>query len=474
MDDKENPLREDRRLLGRLLGDVIREQAGTDIFERVEGIRQAAVAFRKENAGEAQLDALLNALDLDQTMDVVRAFSFFSHLLNIAEDEQQHRRRQVHAAAGSPRRPGSLSYALDQVKSMGFEKLSARFARAQVMPVLTAHPTEVQRQSILDCEREIAHLIAQPQSHERDEAIHAEVLRLWLTSMLRLHKLQVSDEVTNGIGFFRLTFLRELPRLYAEFEHALKERFELKELPWLAPFLTVGSWIGGDRDGNPNVDGSVLRAAQVLHARVVFEHYLAEVNALGRELGLSARLAHVPPEVDALAERSGDPSPHRADEPYRRALTGIYARLAATAEALRLRHARRLAVGDAAPYETAAAFGSALDAIDASLREGGNAALAAGRLARLRKAAATFGFHLAPVDLRQNSEVHEEVVAELLHAAGLCEDYRALDEEGRCALLRAELASPRALRTRFGAYSETTQGELAILEAAAEVLRTRG
>src|SRR5213075_1949070 len=106
MDDKENLLREDRRLLGRLLGEVIREQAGGDALDRIERIRQAAVAFRKENASQGELDALLNALDIDQTMDVVRAFSFFSHLLNIAEDEQQHRRRRAHAVAGSPRRPG--------------------------------------------------------------------------------------------------------------------------------------------------------------------------------------------------------------------------------------------------------------------------------------------------------------------------------------------------------------------------------
>src|SRR5437763_11914944 len=199
-DDKENPLREDRRLLGRLLGEVIRAQSGEDALTRVERIRQAAVAFRRENAGRAELERLLNALDLDQTMDVVRAFSFFSHLLNIAEDEQQHRRRRAHAQAGSPRRPGSLSHALDEVRDVGFGKLIAWFARAHVSPVLTAHPTEVQRQSILECEREIARLIARPASAERDEGIHAEVLRLWLTSMLRFTKLQVADEVTNGIN----------------------------------------------------------------------------------------------------------------------------------------------------------------------------------------------------------------------------------------------------------------------------------
>src|SRR5207302_487 len=190
-------------------------------------IRQAAVGFRKENKSEAELDRLLNALDISQTMEVVRAFSFFSHLLNIAEDEQQHRRRRAHAQAGAPRRPGSLSHALDEVKHVGFEGLMQWFGRARVSPVLTAHPTEVQRQSILECEREIARLIAQPQSGDRDEAIHAEVLRLWLTSMLRFTRLQVADEVTNGVNYFRLTFLQELPRLYAEFEQALKERFAL-------------------------------------------------------------------------------------------------------------------------------------------------------------------------------------------------------------------------------------------------------
>jgi len=473
MDDKENLLREDRRLLGRLLGEVIRDQAGAQTFERVERIRQAAVAFRKENVGEGELDALLNALDLDQTMDVVRAFSFFSHLLNIAEDEQQHRRRRAHAVAGSPRRPGSLSYALDQVKSLGLQKVLAWFARAQVMPVLTAHPTEVQRQSILDCEREIARLIAQPQNAERDEAIHAEVLRLWLTSMLRLHKLQVSDEVANGINFFRLTFLQELPRLYGEFEHALKEHFEMKELPWLPPFLTVGSWIGGDRDGNPNVDAAVLRTAQVLHARLVFEHYLGEVNALGRELGLSGRQAHVPPEVESLAERSGDPSPHRQDEPYRRALTGIYARVAATAEALAQHLASPPPLNKALAYPSADEFAAELAIISSALKAQGAALLASGRLRALERKVCLFGFHLAPLDLRQSSDLHEQAVDELLARAGT-PGYRDMNETRRIALLEKELTSPRLLRSPYVEYSPLVQKELAILEAAAEGRRRFG
>jgi phosphoenolpyruvate carboxylase len=473
LDDKENLLREDRRLLGRLLGEVIRDQAGADALERIERIRQAAVTFRKENTSQAELDRLLNALDIDQTMDVVRAFSFFSHLLNIAEDEQQHRRRRAHAQAGSPRRPGSLSHALDEVRGIGLEKLMEWFGRARVSQVLTAHPTEVQRQSILECEREIARLIAQPQSSERDEAIHAEVLRLWLTSMLRLAKLQVADEVTNGINYFRLTFLHELPRLYAEFEHALKERFALERLPWLPPFLTVGSWIGGDRDGNPNVNATVLRTAQMLHARLLFSHYLEETNLLGRELGLSSRLSPVSLEVERLAERSGDPSLHRQDEPYRRAITGIYARLAATSEALAGHAASPAPIRKATPYEAPEEFAGELKTIANSLRKQGAGLLARGRLRALERKASLFGFHLAPLDLRQSSDVHEAAVDELFNRAGIA-GYRELDEKARVALLAKELAGPRPLRSAHLQYSPRVENELGILAAAAEGRRRFG
>jgi phosphoenolpyruvate carboxylase len=473
LDDKENLLREDRRLLGRLLGEVIRDQAGADALERIERIRQEAVAFRKENTSQAELDRLLNALDIDQTMDVVRAFSFFSHLLNIAEDEQQHRRRRAHAQAGSPRRPGSLSHALDEVRSIGLEKLMEWFGRARVSPVLTAHPTEVQRQSILECEREIARLIALPQGSERDAAIHAEVLRLWLTSMLRLAKLQVADEVTNGINYFRLTFLHELPRLYAEFELALKERFALERLPWLPPFLTVGSWIGGDRDGNPNVTAAVLRTAQALHARLLFSHYLEETNLLGRELGLSSRLSPVTPEVERLAERSGDPSLHRQDEPYRRAITGIYARLAATSEALAGHAASPAPIRKATPYEAPEEFAGELKTIANSLRKQGAGLLARGRLRALERKASLFGFHLAPLDLRQSSDVHEAAVDELFNRAGIA-GYRELDEKARVALLAKELAGPRPLRSAHLQYSPRVENELGILAAAAEGRRRFG
>lgn len=235
-DAKDRLLHEDRRLLGRLLGEVIREQAGAATLERIERIRQTAVRFRRSEldpalAGEAaavkaELEGQLDALPIDETLHVVRAFSYFSHLLNIGEDAHQHRRRQAHAAAGSPPRPGSFAYALWRLSSQQVprEQILAWFSRAQVSPVLTAHPTEVQRQSILDCEREIARLIALPADAARDESLRTEVLRLWLTAMLRLTKLAVTDEIANSLAYFRLTFVPELPRLYAELEAALEDR----------------------------------------------------------------------------------------------------------------------------------------------------------------------------------------------------------------------------------------------------------
>jgi phosphoenolpyruvate carboxylase len=292
--------------------------------------------------------------------------------------------------------------------------------------------------------------------------------------MLRFSRLEVADEVTNGVNYFRLTFLHELPRLYTEFEQALKERFALERMPWLPPFLTVGSWIGGDRDGNPNVTAAVLRTAQMLHARLLLAHYLEEANLLGRELGLSSRLISVPPEVERLAARSGDASPHRQDEPYRRAITGIYARLAATSEALAGEPASPPPIKKGVPYEAAEEFAAELKSISTALRKQGAGLLSRrGRLRALERKVSLFGFHLAPLDLRQSSDMHEAAVHELLARAGIA-GYRELDEKARVALLAKELAGPRPLGSPHLQYSPLVENELAILAAAAEGRRRYG
>ncbi len=476
-EDKEQPLREDRRLLGRLLGDVIEAQAGAATRERIETIRQTAVRFRRAKSDPAlaaeagaarrELDALLDALPIEETLHVVRAFSYFSHLLNIAEDAHQTRRRAAHAEAGAPARPGSVAYALAQAFAAGATpgKLEAWFARARVSPVLTAHPTEVQRQSILDCEREIARLVAQPRTPGRDEALHDEVLRLWLTAMLRLTRLAVADEITNALAYFRTTFLAEVPRIYGELEEALAGGGAPR--PWLPPFLAVGTWVGGDWDGNPNVGAQTLELAVSEQARLILGHYLEEVHRLGRELALSSRIRRAPEEIEALAARSGDDSEYRRDEPYRRAVAGVYSRLAATASRLASLAAVPAPIADLPPYAEPAEFAADLDAIDRGLRAQGAERLARGRLAALRRQVSVFGFHLAPIDLRQSSDEHAAVVAELLRGAGVAPDYASLDETARVALLERELSGPRPLRSPYLEYPENVAKEIATVEAAA-------
>jgi phosphoenolpyruvate carboxylase len=475
-DDPQHPFHQDRRLLGRLLGVVIREQVGEATLARIERIRQTAVRFRRTEAAEgaaraassvkAELDAQLDGLPIEETLHVVRAFSYFSHLLNIAEDTQQNREQRL----APPDRPGSFAGALERACAAGADSagLLAWFESARVSPVLTAHPTEVQRQSILDCERAIARLIAEPATPARDEALHAEVLRLWLTAMLRLQKLAVADEIANALAYFRATFIPELPRLYAGLERALQARFALPAEPWLPPFLCVGTWIGGDRDGNPNVSAQTLDTAVTQQARLILESYLADLHELGKELALSDRIRPAPADIEAMAAASGDDSPYRRDEPYRRAVAGLYSRLAASARALTGLQAVPAPVSVSPAYADPAELAADLDRIADGLQRQGAGRLAAGRLRELRRKVGLFGFHLAPIDLRQNSDEHAAVADELFARARVREGYRALDEDARLALLEAELAGPRPLRSPHIEYSGLARRELDIVAAAAK------
>jgi phosphoenolpyruvate carboxylase len=475
--EKNKPLVEDIRLLGRLLGDVIREQEGLEAFELIERVRQLSVAYRlKADASAGRvLDRLLKNLSADRTVTVIRAFSYFSHLANIAEDRHHLRRRAVHEAAGNQQN-GSLALSFERLHRADHRAadIAEVLGRAWVSPVLTAHPTEVQRKSILDAERAVAALVAErdglatPERRAENEAlIRARVTQLWQTRMLRTAKLTVADEIENALSYYPVTFLREIPRLYRDIERALPGHR-------IAPFLRMGHWIGGDRDGNPNVGAPTLRHALARQAEVALRFYLTEVHELGAELSMSGTLAPVTPAMAALAEASPDTNTHRADEPYRRALIGIYARLAATLEQLTGTEALRHAVKPQNPYTTPEQFIAELRVIEASLAHHHAQALVAPRLAPLMRAVQVFGFHLATLDLRQSSDHHEAVVAELLRTARLCPDYSALAEAERRTLLLALLNDARPLRVRGAAYSELAQGELAVFEAAHEALARYG
>jgi phosphoenolpyruvate carboxylase len=484
-DDQDLPLREDIRLLGRILGDTVREQSGAAIFETVESIRQNSVRFRRDEdeAARRALAAMLNGLETGEALQIIRAFGHFSHLANIAEDRHHIRRTHAHALGNSTPPEGTMAHAIDRVLAAGVPaaRLLDFFGAALVVPVLTAHPTEVRRKSTIDREMEVALLLAERDGagpaagalKANEAALRRAVLTLWQTSLVRNTRLRVVDEVANALSYYDYTFLSELPHFYADLEALLAER-GLAVGAGLPSFLRLGSWIGGDRDGNPYVTEEVLRAALQAQSGRALRHYLDELHALGGELSLDSRLVGVSEALSALAVRSPDRSANRRDEPYRRAITGIYARLAATARALDHVDARQHAVGAAPPYATSAELQQDLAILDASLIESGCGILAEGRLKRLRRAVDVFGFHLAALDLRQNSDVHERTVGELLGRVEPGPDYAALSEPERIPLLLRELTTARPLASAFLAYSEETASELAILAAAAEAHRRYG
>lgn len=457
----------DIRFLGKLLGDVIRDYGGEALFRRIEYIRAASVDRHRGVAGADTIDPGLDSLSLDETLDFVRSFMLFSMLANLAEDRQ-----------GIAAEPGAdLEHAIARLAEhgIGAQQVSALLEQALVAPVLTAHPTEVRRKSMIDHRNRIAELMRlrdegvteTPDGDLVEEAIIRQVALLWQTRVLRFERLYVADEVETALSYLRDVFLPTLPALYSRWDRALGQR--------VPPFLKPGNWIGGDRDGNPFVTADSLRLTLSRSAETVLNHYLDAVHALGAELSISSVHAEIDPDVAILANRSGDQAASRTDEPYRRALSGIYARLAATYRDLTGKPAPRPGALTGEPYADPAAFRADLATVAHGLVAHGGASLASsGALGRLIRSVDIFGFHLATLDMRQNSAVHERVIAELLKVAGVEADYAALDEDSRIALLRRELASPRPLTSRYASYSDETASELAIVHAAAEAHQCYG
>ncbi len=457
----------DIRYLGRLLGEVIRAYGGEKLYRQTEYIRSASVDRARGVEGAHLVDTGLEALGLDDTLSFVRGFMLFSMLANLAEDRQ--------GAGGDKGMDFATAVAELEKHGINRDAVAAMLEGALIAPVLTAHPTEVRRKSMIDHKNRVADLMhvrdagrtETDEGESIDEAIMRQIALLWQTRPLRRERLYVQDEIDNVLTYFRDVFLPVLPALYARWERVLGHR--------PPSFLRVGDWIGGDRDGNPYVQADQLKGFLSRGCGLALAFYMDAVHALGAELSLSTELAHVPQDVIDLADASGDGSPSRADEPYRRALSGIYARLHATYAHLVGKAPPRPAGLTGKPYSTTAEFRAGLVVIAQGLASEGEGALATGgALGRLIRAVETFGFHLSTIDMRQNSAVHERVVAELLKEAGVEADYIALDEYARVALLRRELATNRPLVSRFTEHSEETASELAIVEAAAQAHRAYG
>ena len=462
------------RLLGRVLGDVIRAHDGQGVFDQIEALRQASVAFHRQGTPEAatRMQERLGALSLSDTVRFAHSFACFLQITNVAED-----RAARSSGAATETRADTLAGAVRTLADEGVaaEAVSELLARGLIAPVITAHPSEVRRKSVLDHQRSISDSLdrletsaAGGERGRAENALFRDVSIFWKTRLLRTFGITVADEVENAVSYFERSFLAAIPQLYADWADVFGA-----DVP-LTSFLKVGSWVGGDRDGNPNVTAAVMRQALARQSRAALSLYLAQIHAMGAELSITAGLAGVTPQLQALADTSHDPSPHRADEPYRRALTGIYARLAATYADLVGAPPPRPQSVSAEPYPRPTDLAADLGIVLQSLIENHGPAFASGPLPDLIRAVDVFGFHLATLDMRQNSAMHARVIADLFNVAGVEADYEALNEPDRCALLERELGHGRLLASPFAVYRDETRRELDILAAAAEIIERYG
>jgi phosphoenolpyruvate carboxylase len=475
------PMREDIRLLGAILGDTVREQNGDEVFDLVERARKASFQVRRSEIERSDVAQMFDGIEIRKAIPVIRAFSHFALLANVAEDIHRERRRAIHVEAGDPPQDSSLAatYLKLDAADLDSATVAEALTGALVSPVITAHPTETRRRTVFDVQHRITQLMrlhAQghtktPDDSDIDTELRRQVLMLWQTALVRLSRLQISDEIAVGLRYYAAAFFEVVPKVNAGVRQALRGRWPDAEL-LPESILRPGSWIGGDRDGNPNVTADVVRLATGGAAYTALNHYTAELSALEQELSMSARLVAVTDELTALAQRCEEPA--RGDEPYRRALRVIHGRLTATAGQILDQEPDNLLDLGLPPYSTPEEMQADLDTVDASLRAHGSALLADDRLAQLREALHVFGFHLSGLDMRQNSDVHEEVVAELLAWAGVHPNYASLSEDERVNILAEELSTRRPLIGEREQLSELARKELAIISAAARAVDIYG
>ncbi|MDB5433203.1 MAG: phosphoenolpyruvate carboxylase [Caulobacter sp.] len=467
---------ENVRLLDAILSEAIAYLDG----DKAAALVKAARGVADEAGGKPKLDFLFHEIDADQAVYLARAFACHSMLVNIGEDVAGRRREAEVEAGGDSTHPKTLAAAVAALKAAGKADIASTLAELNVEPVLTAHPTEVRRRAVVERETELSRLMALRRHHlpadldrQIREDLFREVALLWRTRLHRPQRITVADEIRNALSVVRLSILPALIDLYGAWPEAMgPEAMDSRDVP---PMLKLGSWLGGDRDGHPGVDGNTLKLALRSQARVLLDVYAGEIRKLWSDLSVSTFYGEVTPALDALALATEGASVQRADEPYRLACEHIFDRLSATAQRLTGGPvAYALEPSTAAPYPEPAAFVRDLHIVRDSLRAHGGERLVGHRLQTLISLAGACGFHLLALDMRQNADVHERVLAELYERAGVEVDYLALDEDARVKVLLAELSHQRPLRSPFTGYSEETAKELATLEAAATAVALYG
>jgi phosphoenolpyruvate carboxylase len=517
--DKDLPLRNDIHRLGDLLGETLKHWGGEKLFATEERVRALCKKLRasEDPQLERQLKKLLRGLSLDDAIGVIRAFSVYFQLSNIAEQHHRIRRKRFYELH-TPNQPqrGSLS---DTLKRLARQRVTPQtlqqvLDRLEIVPVMTAHPTEAARRTLLEKHRRIADLLADFDNEhlaarQRDELqtlLAAEIEAVWQTDEVRHTQPTVLDEVNNTLYYFDATLFDAVPTLLEELERQLSAYFPGVQLREDATPLRFGSWVGGDRDGNPFVTPEVTWETVRLQQRLVLRKYLTHVADLSRRLSESSRFAPASAELldsiasdaEAMPELAARVERRNPEEPYRQKLSFIYARLENTlqrnqtlAGALRVTSPDALIsirpglpiiaqlTGEtdehAQVYQTGQELYDELRLVRDSLRAG-NSVYAANGVERLMRQVATFELHLATLDLRQHSARHTAALLEITRRLALAKDYEQMNEAERVAWLTEELLTPRPLvgsEDHFSAETIETLNVFRVMRRALDEISAR-
>src|SRR2546428_6963613 len=439
-------LRAGIRLLGHLLGETLREHEGLPLYELEESIRPRTKALRQQydSTKESELVAGLGRISLPDAARLVRAFATYFQLVNLAELE-----RQARSVIDAGDEAGDLDRSVARCAEHGVPdaRVAAVLEQLEVRPVLTAHPTEAVRRSILDHQdrigQELARLRAPLSTRERDrvrQRIATQVEVLWHTDEVRSVRPRVLDEVGNALFYLERTFFDAIPDVQQQLAESLARHYPGITLP-AQPWISLGSWVGSDQDGNPNANAAMLSETLRLQRRMLLTRYRERVRELARDLSQSTRLTQVSDELRAsirrdeveLADYADTLSPGTQDEPYRRKLSFAWRRLGATLD------------GEPAAYASADDLAADLDLLDVSLRRHGGAAVADGDLLRLRRQVQAFGFIGARLDVRQHRVVVRAAATEVVARLGAGPDQR-----------RTATLNPPPISLDAGRWSPTT------------------
>jgi phosphoenolpyruvate carboxylase len=466
--EKDHPLRRDVRFLGHILGDVLLMHGGEALLNNVEKIRELTKQLRQSYDPMIlqQCKALIQGLSPSMRRDVIRAFAVYFQLVNIAEQNHRIRRhREYRRSQQDVVQPYSIESAVRDLKEQGLtlEQVEEILDVLALELVITAHPTEAMRRTVLDIHRRIAELVMEldrPYLTEEDregirQALLGEVITLWQSDELRQRKPTVIDEVRNGLYYVDETLFEVLPQIHRELERCLKRYYP--DHDWHVPsFLRFGSWIGGDRDGNPSVTPEVTWQTLQMQRDLAITKYEEALGRLIKKLSHSTRNVRVSDDLlaslrvdeeEVLLTDVGEGKWRNEYEPYRRKLTYMLARL----------HHTRLGQKEKGVYRSPEDFLADLQLIDQSLRGHHADVVADQDLSHLIRQVELFGFHLLTLDVRQHSGEHEKALTEILANMGIVERYDQLSESEKIDVLTALLNDPRPLTTRYMSFSSATE-----------------